>query len=78
MAAIFLSNKKILFCDSGSKFSTLRLGLLQHVQYAKLGTPVGVHIQVHTCCEFVVVVRNALFISKIDIRPNLNGRQITA
>jgi hypothetical protein len=76
MAAIFWSNKKILFCDSGSKFSTLRLGLLQQVQHAKLGIPVGVQVQ--ACCEFVVVVRSALFISKFNIRPNLSARQIQA
>jgi hypothetical protein len=73
-----LEQKKTLFCDRGSKFATFRLGSFQQVQHAKLGTPVGVHIQVHACCEFVVVVRSALFISEVKIRPNLNIRQITA
>ena len=80
VVAFFWSNKKPLFCDRGSNFSTLRLGLLQQVQHAKLGTPAGVqvHIQVQACCEFVVVVRSALFISKFNIRPNLSARQIQA
>ena len=63
--------EKNMFCNKGSKFSKLRLGLLQQVQYAKLGTLVDVQvpIQLQARCEFVVVVRSTLFISNLNISP---------